>query len=66
MPLVVGELTCCVDFNVAVHILRFDCGEQRHEPFKGVNVTTNPEEIDFPEEGLLIGVVHSVPDALED
>lgn len=50
-----------VDLDVVVHILSLDGEEERTEPFEGTEITADPEEIDFPETGLLLGVVHAVP-----
>lgn len=61
-----GASTYRVDLDVAVHILRFDGHEQRPEPFERSKVSAHPEEIHFPEPGLLLGVIHPIPDALED
>ena len=60
------ELTCRVNLYVAVHILRFDCLEQRQEPLIRANVTAYPEKVDLPKKCLLVRVVHSVPDALQN
>lgn len=55
-----------VDLNVVVHVLGFNGEEERAEPFEGAKVTADPEEVNFAETSLLLGVVHAVPDALED
>ena len=59
-------LTYRVDLDVAVHILRFDGHEQRPKPLKRSKVSAHPEEIHFAEPGLLLRVVHPIPDALEN
>ncbi len=56
----------CVDFNVVVHILGFDSEEERSEPFERSEIATNPEEVDLAKTGLLLWVIHSVPDRLQD
>ena len=61
-----GVLTHRVDLDVTVHILSFDGHEQRPEPFKRSKVSAHPEEIHFAEPGLLLWVIHPIPDALED
>lgn len=55
-----------VDLNMVIHILRFDSKQQRAEPFEGAEITTDPEEIHFAETGLLLWVVHAVPDGFQD
>lgn len=55
-----------VNLNVIVHVLRLNRQQQRPKPFKRVEVTTDPEEIDLPQARLLPRVRHPVPDALED
>lgn len=55
-----------VDFDVVLQILSLNRQKERAEPLKGAEVTTDPEEVDFPEASLFLWVVHSVPDALED
>ena len=66
LPLAVGEFTCGMYLYVVVHVLRFDCPEQGHEPFKRANVVTDPKEIDLPKKGVLGRVIHSIPDALKN
>ena len=59
-------LTYGMDLDVTVHILRFDGHEQRPEPFKRSKVSAYPEEIHFAEPGLLLRVIHPIPDAFEN
>lgn len=56
----------CMDFNMVIHILSFDSEKQGAEPFKGAEVTADPEEVDFAETSLFLWVVHAVPDGFED
>ncbi len=49
-----------------IQVLRLDSRQQRTEPFKRVEITTDPEEVDLPETSLLLGIVHPVPDTLQD
>lgn len=59
-----GEI--CVNLNAVVQILSFDSEKKRTEPLERVEVTANPEEVNLGQSCLLLGVVHSVPDGLED
>src|ERR1700722_3175410 len=51
-----------VDFDMIIHILSFDREKERTEPLKGAKISTNPEKVDFAETGLLLRVVHAIPD----
>lgn len=51
-----------VDLDVIIHILCFNREEKTAEPFERAKITTDPEEVDFAETGLLLGIVHAVPD----
>jgi len=55
-----------VDLDMVIHILGFDSEEEGAEPFEGAEITAYPEEVDFAEARLLLGVVHAVPDGFED
>lgn len=55
-----------VDLDAVVHVLRLDRQQQRPEPLKGAKVSADPEEVDLSQTSLLLGVVHPVPDGLED
>lgn len=55
-----------MDLDVDIHILRLDGHEQRSEPFKRPEVFTDPEKVYLSKPCFLLGVVHAVPDALEN
>ncbi len=55
-----------VNLDMIVHVLGFDGEEQGTEPLEGAEISADPEEVDFAETGLLLWVVHSVPDRLQD
>ena len=55
-----------VDLDAVVKVLLLDGEEQRAEPLKGAKVTADPEEVDLSQARSLLGVVHAVPDGLED
>lgn len=55
-----------VDLDMVVQILGFNGEEERAEPFKGSEISANPEEVDLSESSAALGVVHAVPDTLED
>jgi hypothetical protein len=60
------ERTYGVDLNVVIDILGFDGQEERSEPFKGAEISADPEEVDLPQAGTALRVVHPVPDTLEN
>ncbi len=55
-----------VDLDVLLKIKKQDGEKQRAEPLEGAEVSADPEEVDFAEAGLLLRVVHSVPDRLQN
>src|SRR5688572_28055812 len=69
----VGRVVCldlgrqvCVNLNATLHILCLNGEEKRAEPFKRTEVTADPEEVYLGKTGLLLGVVHAVPDRLQN
>lgn len=55
-----------VDLDEMADILSLDGQKKRAEPFKRSKVTANPEEIHLVETRLLLRIVGTVPDGLED
>jgi hypothetical protein len=55
-----------VDLNVVVDILGLDSQEERSEPLKGTEISADPEEVDLPQARATLGVVHPVPDTLQN
>lgn len=56
-----------MNLNITIHILGFNSHEKRPQPLKRAIVSADPEEINLPQaRPLMLGIVHAVPDALED
>lgn len=69
----VGGIVCLdlgrqirVDLDAVVHVLGLHGKQQRSKPLKGAKVSADPEEVDLSQPCLLLGIVHAVPDGLED
>ena len=60
------DLTYGVDLDVVVKILRLDSQQQRPEPLERAEISANPEEVDLSETRPALGVVHPVPDTLQN
>lgn len=61
-----GVATYCVNLDMVIKILGLDSQEQGSKPFKGTEISANPEEVDFPQPCASLRVVHPIPDALQD
>lgn len=55
-----------VNLNALVDILGLNSEQQRSEPLERAKVTADPEEVHLGKTGLALGVVHAVPDGLEN
>jgi hypothetical protein len=55
-----------VNLDMVINILSLDGQKQRSEPFERSEISANPEEVDLPETRAALGVVHPVPDTLQD
>lgn len=55
-----------VDFDPVGVILRLNCQQQTPKPFQRAKIPANPEKVDLPEPRALAGLIHAVPDALQD
>jgi hypothetical protein len=55
-----------VDLNVVIDILGFDSQEERSEPLKRAEISADPKEVDLPQARTTLGVVHPIPDTLQD
>ena len=60
------EWTYRVNLDMTVHVLRLDSTQEALEPLEAPEIPTHPEEIDLAEPRFLLGVVHPVPDTLQD
>ena len=59
-------VTYSVDLDTVLKILRFDGQKQRPEPLKRPEISADPEEVYLPEPRLALGIIHPIPDTLED
>lgn len=55
-----------MNFNPIIPILRLDGQQQRAEPLERAKVATHPEEVHLAQPGLLLRIVHAVPDGFQD
>ncbi len=55
-----------MNLDVVLKILSFDGQKKGTEPFERTEISADPEEVHLPQSGAALGIVHAVPDALEN
>lgn len=55
-----------MNLDSVTQILRLNSQKQRPKPFEATKIPTDPEEIDFSQTGLSFGIIHPVPNTLQD
>lgn len=55
-----------MNLNMVLQILCLDGQEKRAKPLKRSEISTHPEEVNFPQPRLHLRVVEPIPDTLQD